>query len=342
LNNANTLQFPDDALDFFGSVYEAGMTDGLPVIPPTPERVAAMIAGASLPAEHIVAELAPRNGIATIEKIAINAVMAGCLPSYFPVLIAAVEAIVQPQFNLLGIQTTTNPVAPFLLINGPIRHKIDINCGSGALGPGRRANATLGRAIRLILLNIGGGIPGEIDKSIMGMPGKYGLCMGELEEESPWQAFHLERGFTMNDSTVTLISTQGTQSFAASFLQPESILMMLSNGMRTYGTNSFNKGCGNPLVIFPPAHAKIFADNGWDKSRIRQWLFKHTQFPLDEMPKETRLLDTSSRFRIEDKRLCICGKAEDIVIVVAGGPQLNHVTYLANFGSDLAINRINH
>ena len=156
MNNANTLQFPDDALDFFGSVYEAGMTDGLPVIPPTPERVAAMIAGASLPAEHIVAELAPRNGIATIEKIAINAVMAGCLPSYFPVLIAAVEAIVQPQFNLLGIQTTTNPVAPFLLINGPIRHKIDINCGSGALGPGRRANATLGRAIRLILLNIGG------------------------------------------------------------------------------------------------------------------------------------------------------------------------------------------
>ena len=341
MNIADTLDCPDDAAEIFGRLYEEGMTDGLPVIPPTAERVTAMIGGAELPREHIVAELAPRNGVATIEKIAVNAVMAGCLPAYFPVVIAAVEAMTQPQFNLLGIQTTTNPVAPFVLINGPIRHKIDINCGAGALGPGRRANATIGRAIRLILLNIGGGIPGEIDKSILGMPGKYSFCMGELEEESPWQPFHVERGFNVDDSTVTLISAQGTQSFAASFLQPESILMMLSNGMTAYGTNSYTKGCGNPLVILPPAHAKIFADNGWDKPRIRQWLFRNTQFPLADMPAEPRLLDTSSRFRLDDKRLCICDKPEDIVIVVAGGPQLNHVTYLANFGSDMAITRIN-
>ena len=177
MNIADTLDCPDDAAEIFGRLYEEGMTDGLPVIPPTAERVTAMIGGAELPREHIVAELAPRNGVATIEKIAVNAVMAGCLPAYFPVVIAAVEAMTQPQFNLLGIQTTTNPVAPFVLINGPIRHKIDINCGAGALGPGRRANATIGRAIRLILLNIGGGIPGEIDKSILGMPGKYSFCM---------------------------------------------------------------------------------------------------------------------------------------------------------------------
>ncbi len=337
---ASALDMPDDIGELFTRLYENGMTDGLPVIPPTPERVSAMMAGNRLARDHVVAELAPRNGIATVEKIAVNAVMAGCLPEYFPVLVAAVEAMAQPQFNLLGIQTTTNPVAPFVLINGPVRKTIDINCGAGALGPGRRANATIGRAVRLILLNIGGGIPGEVDKSMLGMPGKYSFCMGELEEENPWQPFHVERGFDANDSTVTVISAQGTQSFAASFLQPESILMMLSNGMTAYGTNSYTKGCGTPLVILPPAHAKIFADAGWDKPRIRRWLFERTQVPLGDMPAEPRLLDTSSRFRIEDGRLCICARAEDIAIVVAGGPQLNHVTYLANFGSDLATSRI--
>ena len=337
---ADSFELPDDVGEVFTRLCAEGMTDGLPVIPPTPARVASMIAGAKLPRDQVVAELAPRNGVATVEKIAVNAVMAGCLPEYFPVIIAAVEALAQPQFNLLGIQTTTNPVAPFALINGPVRKQIDINCGAGALGPGRRANATIGRALRLIMLNIGGGIPGEVDKSMLGMPGKYSFCMGELEEENPWQPFHVERGFNPDDSTVTLISAQGTQSFAASFLQPESILMMLANGMTAYGTNSYTKGCGNPVVILPPAHAKIFHDAGWDKPRIRRWLFERTQFPLAGMPAEPRLLDTSSRFRIEDKRLCICAKPEDIVIVVAGGPQLNHVTYLANFGSDLAINRI--
>jgi hypothetical protein len=337
---AATLDLPDDVGELFTRLYAAGMTDGLPVIPPTPARVAAMIAGATLPGDHVVAALAPRNGAATVEKIAVNAVMAGCLPAYFPLLIAAVRALAQPQFNLLGIQTTTNPVAPFVLVNGPIRKQIDVNCGAGALGPGRRANATIGRALRLILLNIGGGIPGEVDQAMLGMPGKYSFCFGELEEDSPWQPFHVERGFRPDDSTVTLISAQGTQSFAASFRQPESILMMLANGMTAYGTNSYTKGCGNPLVILPPAHAKIFHDAGWDKPRIRAWLFAHTQFPLAGLPAEPRLLDTSSRYRLDNDRLCICARPEDIVIIVAGGPQLNHVTYLANFGADLAIARI--
>ena len=335
-----TLDLPDDVGDLFTHLYAAGMTDGLPVIPPTAERVQAMMAGTAHARDHVVAELAPRNGAATVEKIAVNAVMAGCLPAYLPVLIAAVEALAQPQFNLLGVQTTTNPVAPFMLVNGPVLLHIDLNCGAGALGPGRRANATLGRALRLILLNIGGGIPGEVDQAMLGMPGKYSFCLGELEEQSPWPPFHVERGFSPDDSTVTLVSAQGTQSFAASYRQPESILMMLADGMRAYGTNSYTKGCGNPLVILPPAHASLFAAAGWDKPRIRTWLFERTRVALTELPREPRLLDTSSRFRIEDGHLCICDKPEDIVIIVAGGPQLNHVTYLANFGSELAIRRI--
>ncbi len=337
---AQPIGVPDDVGEIFSLLYEKGLTDGLPVIPPTEKRVREMMATSPLSPDHEIAELPPRGGVATVEKVAINAVMAGCLPQYFPVVVAAVEAMTQPQFNLLGIQTTTNPVAPFVLINGPIRQQIGLNCGAGALGPGWRANATIGRAVRLILINIGGGIPGEVDKSILGMPGKYTFCLGELEEQNPWQPFHEEQGYARNESTVTVISSQGTQSLAASFLQPVSILMMLANAMTAYGANSYTKGCGNPVVILPPAHARIFADAGWDKKRIKEWLFEHTEFPLAEMPTEPRLLDTSSRQQIYNGKICICKKPEDIVVIVAGGPQLNHVAFLANFGSDFAISRV--
>lgn len=340
--SSRPVDVPDDVGEIFTYLCERGVTDGLPVIPPTVKRVKEMLGGSPLQANQVIAELPPRGGVATVEKLAINAVMAGCLQEYFPVVIAAVEAMAQPQFNLLGIQTTTNPVAPFLLVNGPIRHKIGLNCGAGALGPGWRANATIGRAIRLILINVGGGIPGEVDKSILGMPGKYTFCIGELEEQNPWQPFHVENGFAREESTVTVISAQGTQSVAASFLQPESILMMLANAMTVYGANSYTKGCGNPVVILPPAHARIFADAGWTKKMIKKWLFEHTRFAVVDMPAEPRLLDTTSRQRVEDGKLCICNKAEDIVVIIAGGPELNHVGFLANFGSDFAISRIRH
>jgi hypothetical protein len=340
VNQERLIEVPEDIEQIFELMYREGMTDGLPVIPPTEERVRRMLAGTSLQPGHVVAELPPRGGVATVEKLAINAVMAGCLPEYLPVIIAAVEAMAQPQFNLTGVQTTTNPVAPLVLINGPIRLKIGVNCGAGALGPGRRANATIGRAVRLILMNVGGAIPGDADKSILGMPGKYTFCLGELEEESPWEPFHVEHGYAREDSTVTVISSQGTQSCAASFLRSESILMMLANAMTAYGANSYTKGNGNPVVALPPAHARIFSDAGWDKGKIKAWLFERTQVALSDLPTEPRLLDTASRQQIRDGKLCICRDAGDIVIIVAGGPELNHVGFLASFGNDLAMARI--
>ncbi|MEA3154612.1 MAG: hypothetical protein QOK44_2201, partial [Betaproteobacteria bacterium] len=179
---ARYLEVSDDLEEAYAALYKRRLTDGLPVIPPTDERVGRMLAGLPLEPTRVIAALPPSGGLATVEKIAINAVMAGCLPDYLPVLVAAVGAMAEPQFNLTGIQTTTNPVAPFVLINGPVRQDIEVNCGAGALGPGWRANATIGRAIRLILINIGGATPGDVDKSILGMPGKYTLCLGELEE----------------------------------------------------------------------------------------------------------------------------------------------------------------
>ncbi|MEK7874017.1 MAG: hypothetical protein AAB502_09215, partial [Chloroflexota bacterium] len=167
----------DESLEAINDAfYEKGWTDGLPVVPPTAERIQRMLDYVRRGPSEVVAHLPPTDGEATIEKIAVNAVMAGCRPDYMPVLIAAVEAITEPRFNLNAIQATTNPVAPLTIINGPIRKELNVNCGSNALGQGWRANATIGRAIRLILVNVGGGLPGTVDKATLGMPGKYSFC----------------------------------------------------------------------------------------------------------------------------------------------------------------------
>jgi hypothetical protein len=331
------LDVPDDIEELYDALTRDGMTDGLPVIPPTPARVERMVAASGLPAATEVATLPPRGGVATIEKLAINAVMAGCRPEYFPVVIAAVEAMAQPQYNLLGVQSTTNPVAPFLLVNGPVRTRIGLNCGRGVFGPGNRANATIGRAIRLILLNVGGGIPGDVDKSIHGSPGKYGMCIGENEEDSPWTPFHVERGYTADDSTVTALSVQGTQSVAASYRDPEHVLRMVLNAMAVWGSNSYSKGAGCPVVIFSPGHARLFADAGWTRAELRETLFERTRVPLAQFPKEPRLMDTSARRHIVDGHVYITASADDIVIAVAGGPEPYHVTVLASYGEPLAM-----
>ena len=329
---------PDDLSQAFDRMVELGWTDGLPVIPPTPERVAAMLAGTRRAPHEVIAELAPSEGLATVEKIAINAVLAGCRPEYLPVLIAAVEALAQPQLNLLAIQTTTNPVAPFVLINGPVRRRIDVNGGRGALGPGWRANATIGRAVRLIMQNIGGARPAEIDKAVLGFPGKYTFCLGELEEESPWPPFHVEHGYAPEDSVVTIMACQGTQSVAASFLEPESILKMVTNGLAVWGTNSYNKGDGTPAVVLTPRHAAIFHEAHWDKRRIQEWLFESTKVPESELPAEPRLM--GHHRNIVGACLCICKQASDIAILVAGGPEAYHIGLLANYGNPMAMARI--
>ena len=175
---------------------ERGWTDGLPVTPPTPERVESMLRAVDLPPYRVIAEIPPNWGGATVERLAINAVMAGCLPEYFPVIVAAVDAMSDPAFNLYAVQATTHPCAPLVIVNGPIREALGFNGSSGAFGPGWRANATIGRAIRLALLNIGGGYPGVGDMSSQGAPSKYGYCVAENEELNPWGPLHVDRDLT--------------------------------------------------------------------------------------------------------------------------------------------------
>ena len=317
----------------FDDMYRKGFTDGLPVIPPTAEAVEAMLAYAGMQADEAIAVIPPDNPTVNAEKAAINAVMAGCRPEYFPVVVAALRAVAEPSFNLLGIQATTNPVAPVLVINGPIRAALDINSRRGCMGPGWRANATIGRALRLTLVNCGGCPPGDIDKAIHGMPGKFTFCFGELEEESPWEPLHVERGFAKEQSTVTAFGGQGTQNILAFFRSPEGIIHVVADGMRCYGYNGYLRAMGNPLIVMTPGHARIFAEHGWDKKRIRHELFEKAQIPRSHIPSEQQLLTPVYVNHAPDQVCLPCQREEDIAIVVAGGPEAYHITYIPSFGN---------
>ena len=245
--------------------YGKGWTDGLPIIPPTEEAVAEMLTGTDLPPDHIVATLIPRKGKATVEKIAVNAVMAGALPTYMPVLIAAVQSLADPKTRFDTFEVSTGSWAPFFAINGRIRNDININCSSGALSPGNIANAAIGRAVGLIVKNIGGARKAVEDMGVIGNPGKYSLVIGEDEEASPWEPVSVERGFTKEDNTVTVF-------FPNTFIQTvpvgtdaQGILDTLS-GMVSSTMSS---------LILIPSWAKVLSREGWTKQKVRDYLAAH-------------------------------------------------------------------
>lgn len=330
--DSRRVEVRNDARTIFSDMYRRGFTDGLPVIPPTDDAVWEMLDHIAMGPEEIIAIIPPDDEALSAAKAAINAVMAGCLPEYFPVVIAAVKAVTAPPFNLLGVQTTTNPVAPVLVINGPVRALLDINCRRGCMGPGRRANATIGRALNLILLNIGGNTPGEVDKAIHGMPGKFTFCFGELEEESPWDPLHVEHGMRREQSSVTAFGGQGTQNIVAAYHDMGNVAHMLADAMRCYGNNSYHVGHGNPLVVLNPGHARCFAEQGWDKARLKQYLFDKTRVPRASLPAERLFLESVWNDQTADELCGVCKDPGDIEIVVAGGPEAYHICYIPSFG----------
>ncbi|MFC1990891.1 hypothetical protein ACFLU9_01915 [Chloroflexota bacterium] len=325
-------------------------TDGLPVVPPTEARVWKMIEASGLPADHLVAEVPPLNGDATVEKIAINAVMAGCLPEYMPVIIAATEAmgIIEGMnediFNLRGIQVTTNPAGVAVIVNGPIRKKLNINCGRNCLGPGWRANATIGRAVRLIQLNIGGGKPEVVDKALQGFPGKYTLCFGENEEESVWEPLHVERGFKREDSTVTVAGINSTLNIVTAMIpnEPKRIYDMLNfvtDAMNVIGTNNVLLGAGDLPIMFSPGHTRMAAEMGMNKAQAKKYLYENCGFPEDRVPKDLMRRERYERIVTNGVARAV-QKPEDIMIVVAGGPEPYHIVYMPTFGDSWAVTRL--
>lgn len=329
------VESPGDVGAFFDFAYERGWTDGLPVIPPTPDRVAAFVSASVREADDVIAVIEPRRAEATVERIACAAVMAGCRPEYMSVLIAMVEAVADPEFNLAGVQTTTNPCSPMVVVNGPVRRTLEMNSGRDALGPGNRANATLGRALRLICRNVGGAISGDIDKATLGMPGKYTFCLAEAEEDSPWPSLAEERGYRSDESVVTVFAAQGTTNIGPGTASTESILSVIADGMAAYGTNNYLLGDGHPVVVLPPGHAQRMSAAGWSKADVRDFLWERSAVPLDRLiPMED--LFHGAKFTIVADRVYCSNDPAKLTIVVAGGREPYHVTYMPNFGDSQA------
>ena len=313
---AERVEISDDlwaAQNFFE---EKGWTDGLPIVPPTEERVAQMVAAVNRDASDVIGIVPPRWAPATVEKIAINGVTAGCLPPYMPLLIAAVEAITDPKLNLYSLQATTGGPAVMLIINGPLRNKLNVNGGSNALGEGWRANATIGRCIRLIQRNIGGSYPGTTCKATPGWPGKYSICIGENEEASPWEPLHVERGFDRNTSTVTAISADG--SIRASDLDSTKAVGILTNfAQRMDGPSG-----PEAIMVICPEHAKIIAGDGYSKADVKKFVWERAAYRMKDLPEETFAQRVKRRPDLKltrDSVIPVTDKPEDILVVVAGG-----------------------
>jgi hypothetical protein len=253
------------------------VTDGLPVVPPTRARVDAMIAGAGRDGAELIGLVAPQHGRATVEKIAVNAVMAGCRPDYLPVVIAAVEALCDPEFALEGVSGTTDAVAPLVIVNGPARAALEVNCGVGVFGPGWRANATIGRAVRLVWANVGGARPGAISMSTFSQPGRYTYCIGEYEEESPWPPLHVEHGFHASDSTVAVLAAEAPQQVVNSQGRTaREIVSTLARSAELIASDT-QGALGDTLVVVGPEHARTIAGDGWSKDDVRSFLWEHTR-----------------------------------------------------------------
>ena len=269
----------DEAEAFF----ERGWTDGLPVVPPTPARVLRMLEGTSRAADEVVAVVGPDFADCTVEKAAVNAVLAGCRPEYFPVVLAAVEAACTDEFNMHGLLCTTWFCGPVIIVNGPIAAEIGMNSGVNALGQGNRANATIGRALALIVRNVGGGRPGEIDRATLGGPGKYTFCFAENEAASPWEPLSVERGFPEGTSTVTLFAGEGPHGVCdQKSRDPESLARSLAWALDTVWHPKLAL-MSDAVVVVSPEHGRVFREAGWSKARLRERLLELGTKPLAEI-----------------------------------------------------------
>ncbi len=274
---------PDVDADAIEELYARGVTDGLPVVPPTRHRVERAMAASGRAGAELIALVPPNYGRATVEKIAVNAVMAGCRPEYLPVVIAAVEAVCDEAFDLHGVSATTNAPAPLVIVNGPVRGRLDINCGAGVFGSGWRANATIGRALRLVCVNVGGATPGVVSLSTLAHPGRYAYCIGEREEASPWESLCVEHGFTPGDSTVAVLAADAPLGvYDHQSRTPEDLLATIAASMAVVSHHKATHW-GDTLLVLSPEHAKTIGDAGWKKVDVRRWLYERLQRPVREL-----------------------------------------------------------
>jgi len=265
------------------TAFARGWSDGLPVVPPTPARVLRMLEGTTRAPAEVVAVVPPDYAVCTVEKVAINAVMAGCLPEYLPVVIAAVEAACTDAFNIHGVLATTYFVGPMVIVNGPVARAIGMNSGVNVLGQGTRANATIGRALQLVIRNVGGGRPGEVDRATFGHPGKYTFCFAEDEAGSPWEPLSVERGLAPGTSAVTLFAAEGPRAIVDQRSRTvESLAASYAACLRTVPHPKLVGGCDVVLAV-SPEHGRLLREAEWSKAHLREELVRRLMLPGAEV-----------------------------------------------------------
>jgi hypothetical protein len=268
--------------------YERGWTDGLPVVPPTDKSVAAMLAGAGLRGEEVIGQIRERNLVVTAGKLAINAVLAGCRPEYLPVVVAAIRGLCHPDFAYHGPASSTGGSAIVLIVNGPIVRALGLNSGNNVFGQGVRANATIGRAVRLAMMNIMNTRPGLLDRATLGTPGKYSFCFAENEEGHPWEPLHVERGFRHDQSAVTVYASNSLcQVYNQLASTPEPLLLCFADALCNLGSPNL-RGYNQSLIVFAGEHAEVLRQSGWSKREVKEFLVRHARRTIADLKRAAR------------------------------------------------------
>lgn len=312
-----------DEADVQETFFANGWTDGLPIVPPTPDRVDALLAvvGADNPGLLIGVIPARGRGI-TLEKAAVNAVMAGCTPECFPVVVAALEAMFDTAFNAHTVLSSTGGAALCLVVSGPIAQEIGMNARHNCLGPGNRANATIGRAVRLTAMNVLGARAGELDASSFGHPGKYTCCFAEDPPPEPWRPLHVELGYEPGDTTVTVLPTEGVRQLAQQLNgSAEGVLRTFAAAMKSPATFATGKG-GQALMILGPEHAGFCVEQGWTQAQVREFLYRESRIAPEELAAAGVLLEEGAQHDMtpgEDGKLPSVASPDDVYLVTAGG-----------------------
>jgi hypothetical protein len=318
--------------------WQQGWTDGLPVVPATEDLVRRMLTAYGEDPSQSLGVIQPRNARVTLEKVAVNAVMAGCQPEYFPVVVAAVNAVLKEEFNVAGVSATTGGAAPVVIVNGPLARRLGINGDAGCFGPGHRSNASIGRALRLVIRNLGGLIPGEMDKATLATPARYSFCFSENEERSPWAPRHVELGYDPSASIVTVAGIRAVYPVMETTVPTGiEVLRTIVGTMKTVGVSSYYQlGTGVQIVlVLCPEHAADISASGLSKADVREFIFHNARMPLRQLKNVAHYGNRNWPRWVDetdpDTLVPIVSSADDIVVVVAGGDG-RHSAWLAGWG----------
>ena len=334
--DTTTVQW-DSALEAIERCYELGWTDGLPVVPPTEQRVGEFIERSGRSSDEVVGELPARRREITVGKVAANAVMAGCLPEYMPVVLTATEAMLEPVFNLVGPSSSMGGAAILSIVNGPITRELNINSRNNLFGPGNRANATIGRAIRLILMNACAAIPGVFDRSVIGHPGKYTYCIAEADTDTHWTPLHVERGFSADQSTVTVFAGESPRQVRA-VGYPAPLLIALADVASSLGSNMSTSGSvgdngigirQGQIVVTIAGNANLWKD--WTKAQVKEYIFDRTQRSVADL-KAAMVLKGDPETGDSEAMIPLIPELDDILLVFAGGEESNMSSVIPSWG----------